>query len=386
MRWIRLAALALVASAVAGYVLHAEFNVEAAPSAQAGRTRASTVQTGVAVRVAVIGTKDVAATTSAFGWVEPVATVDVRPQIAGAIVAQPVGEGQMVKAGDLLFSLDDRAIRAAIAGDQATIAKDQAILDQAKADLDRDKTLAVGRLAVTQQQVDQQQALMNSDAAQVEMDRAALQADQVQLSYMSIRAPIDGKVGAINRTLGNYVQPTDQDPLVTITQMAPVRVTFSIPERDLAAFRSALASGQDVAVEATVAGAQAPAAGKLSFINPSVDTASGTVVAKAEFENADGALWPGQYVDVTVRLGAPRSAVVAPLVAVQQGDSGPFVFRVGPDRAVGRQDVTLGQTSGSDVVITSGLAPGDHVVVDGQLRLTPGAKVVETVVSDAASG
>jgi multidrug efflux system membrane fusion protein len=389
MKSVGIALLTLAALAVGLYVLDPPF-VEAAlgPKGQPtgadapahGGRRADASIMPVAVRTVLAETRDVPVTEHAVGWVEPVVRVDVRPEISGTIVDQAITEGQMVAAGDLLFRLDDRAIQAEIAKDRATIAKDQAALGQAKADLERDKSLAGHQLAVTQQQIDQQQATVDADAAQVEMDRAALQADQVQLGYATLRSPIAGRAGAVNRTPGNYVQPGDQTPLVTITQMAPVRVSFAVPERDLGPFRAALAAGADTPVRVTIPGDAKPiATGRLSFVDPSVDTGSGTVTAKALFDNADGALWPGLYVKVEADLSSNPNAIVVPLVAVQESNSGPFVYVVKADQTVDRRPVTTGTVTGNDVVIASGVERDEHVVVDGQLRLSAGAKAKETL-------
>lgn len=396
MRVIGVALLTLAAFAVGVYLLDPEIvraalnskqGVEqAAAPARGGSERGNGGAGPVAVTTAVADTRDVPVTETTVGWVEPIASVDVRPQISGTIVEQAIAEGQTVAAGDLLFKLDDQPIQAALARDQATIAKDQAALDQAKADLGRDKSLAGHQLAVTEQQIEQQQATVSGDAAQVEMDRAAQQADQVQLAYATIRSPIAGRAGAVNRTPGNYVQAGDQTALVTITQMAPVRVTFTLPERELAPLRAAIGSSGGKQVRVTIPGATQPTAtGKLSFINPLVDTGSGTVTAKADFDNADGALWPGQYLSVEVELGRNGNATVVPMVAIQESDSGPFVFVVRPDHTVDKQAVTVGTAAGDNIVVASGIKPGDHVVVDGQLRLQPGATAKETISGASAA-
>src|SRR5262249_48731692 len=158
----------------------------------------------------------------------------------GVIVEQHVQEGALVKPGEVLFKLDDRALQATVAKDEAAIAKDQANLDQARADLKRDQSLVGRNNVITQQQLEQQQALVKTDEATVDMDKAVLQADQVQLTYATITAPIAGRVGAINQTTGNLVHASDQNPLLTITQMAPVRVSYAVPEGDLETYRSAL--------------------------------------------------------------------------------------------------------------------------------------------------
>ena len=329
-----------------------------------------------AVVTAVVTTKDVPITKDAVGWAEPIATVAVKPRIDGIIVAQAVKDGQTVRAGDLLYRLDDAVIQATIAKDTATMAKDQANLDQANADLKRDKSLIGKNDVVTQQQLEQQNALVKADEASVAIDRAQLQSDQVQLGYTTITAPIAGRIGVVSATTGNLVRASDNAALLTITQMAPLRVSFSVPERDLDEYRSALAGPDPVAVEALNPGAATPrATGRLTFIDSSIDTTSGTVILKAEFANEDAALWPGEYTRVRTRIGMRKGATVAPAVAIQQNSQGPFVFLATPNGTARIQQVTVADAVSDTAVISAGLKPGDHVVVEGQLRLSDGAPI-----------
>ena len=331
-----------------------------------------------AVVTAVVTTKDVPITKDSVGWVEPIATVAVKPRIDGIIVAQAVKDGQIVKAGDLLYRLDDAVIQATIAKDTATMAKDQANLDQANADLKRDRSLVGRNDVVTEQQLEQQTALVKGDEASIAIDKAQLQSDQVQLGYATITAPIAGRVGVVGATTGNLVRASDTATLLTITQMAPLRISFSVPERDLDDYRAALAGPDPVAVEALDPGSATPrASGRLGFINSSIDTTSGTVILKAEFANADGILWPGQYTRVRTRIGIRKGATVVPTVAIQQNGQGPFVFLATPGGTARIQPVTVADALSDTAVISSGLKPGDHVVVEGQLRLSDGAPIKE---------
>ena len=363
-----------------------------APVADAAVPNDGTVQSGgghrgagggnatpaTAVVTAVVATKDLPITKDSVGWVEPIATVAVKPRIDAIIIAQAVKDGQVVKAGDLLYRLDDAAIQATIAKDTATMAKDQANLDQANADLKRDKSLIGRNDVLTQQQLEQQTALVKADEASVAIDKAQLQSDQVQLGYTTITAPIAGRVGVVGATTGNLVRASDTTPLLTITQMAPLRISFSVPERDLDDYRSALAGPAPVPVEALDRGAATPrASGHLTFINSSIDTTSGTVILKAEFANADGILWPGQYTRVRTRIGIRNGATVVPTVAIQQNSQGPFVFLSTPGGTAKVQPVTVAATLTDTAVISSGLKPGDHVVVEGQLHLSDGAPIKE---------
>ena len=337
-----------------------------------------TVQTAIATR------QDVPIMKQAVGWVEPIATVAVRTRIDGIVVAQAVTDGQIVKAGDLLFRLDDAALQATVAKDQASIAKDQANLDQGNADLKRDQSLIGRNDVVTQQQLEQQQALVKTLQATVAIDKAQLQADEVQLGYTTIKAPIAGRVGVVNVTPGNLVRATDQTAMLTITQMAPVRVTFPVPEQDLSAYRAALAAATPATTDALDAASGATlASGKLDFIDSIVDTTSGTVTVKAAFDNANLSLWPGQYVRVSTQVSLLKDATVVPLAAVQINDTGSFVYVAKPDGKVARQPVKVASSLGQSAVIGSGLQPGDHVVIEGQLRLNDGSAVKETVASAA---
>jgi multidrug efflux system membrane fusion protein len=397
----RLILLALLVAVVAGFVVYPK--IVAAPAVGANAALASTPgqsagsqgsqpsgkqaagsgqSGGIAVVTAIAARQDVPITEDAVGWVEPIATVAVRPRMDGVIIEQNVQEGAIVKPGDVLFRLDDRSIQAAIAKDEASIAKDQAALDQAKADLKRDQSLAGRNNVITEQQLEQQQATEKSDEATVAMDKATLQADQVQLSYATITAPIAGRVGVVNQTTGNLVHASDQTPLLTITQMAPVRVSYAVAESNLETYRTALRSGTLIPVEALVNGSDKPlASGKLTFLDSSVDNASGTVTVKAEFANEDEALWPGAFVTARTQLSVLQGATVVPVAAAQQNDKGPFVYLVKPDATVVIQPVTIGQNRRDTAVISSGVNPGDHVVIEGQLHLTNGARIVEKVAS-----
>ena len=391
---------ALLVGAVVGFVVYPR--LKAAPTAGASTSAAgATAQNangqpangqsaqspqpavgGIAVVTAIAAKQDVPITEDAVGWVEPIATVALRSRMDGIIVEQDVEEGAIVKAGDVLFRLDLRALKAAIDKDQAQIAKDEATLEQAKADLKRDQSLAGRNNVITEQQLEQQQATEKADEGTVGIDKANLEIDEVLLSYATITAPIAGRVGVVNQTLGNLVHASDTTPLLTITQMAPVRVSYPVAESNLERYRSALRSGAMVPVQAFVNGSATPVAtGKLTFLDSGVDNASGTVTCKAEFANEDEALWPGAFVTARTQLSVAKDTTVVPVAAVQQNDKGPFVYLVKPDATVAVQAVSIRQTRGNVAVLESGIDPGDHVVIEGQLRLSNGAHIVEKVQS-----
>ena len=349
-------------------------------SASGGNAQAQTKKRNAIVPLVVVAEakkEDVPVTKTVVGSIEPIETVAVRPQIDGVVVEKHVIDGQMIKAGDVLFKLDDRALNATLAKDQSLLAKDEASLVSAKLDLSGAQDLAKQRVG-TDQQAYQADAAVKVIEATIDMDKAQIAADQVQLSYTTIKAPIDGRVGVVNTSVGNLVRTADTTNLLTITRMAPLRVAFTLAESDLPALRAAVAS-HPASVQIKLPGSNdVIATGTLNFIDSSVDTASGTIVLKADIANEDGALWPGQYVKTVVDLSLQKDATTVPLIAVQQGNSGSFVFLVHPDKKVAMQNVTLANTVGETAVIASGIQPGDQVVVDGQLHLQDGATVQTT--------
>jgi multidrug efflux system membrane fusion protein len=393
--WLGIVAVLLVAAAVA-YPKFRATSADAAVDATtadkpssgaattsgkgAGRTPGGRPATAVTTSVATQQTVPI--TRTYVGTVEPIASVAIRPRVDGVVVNEPIAEGQTVKEGDLLFQLDEASIQAAIAKDQAAVAKDQATLDQANVDLTRQQTL-LGHGDVTQQAVDQQQAAAKVAAGVVTSDKAQLLADQVQFGFAKITAPLAGRIGAISVSVGALIHAADTTPLLTITQMEPIRVTFNAPERDLDSFRQAVAAGAAPPVTVLDPNTGKPlSTGTLTFIDSSVDTASGTVTLKGQFANTDAALWPGAYVRVQAQLGAHTDATVVPIAAVQLNDAGSFVFLVNPNSTVTKRQVTVADTSGEIAVISSGLKVGDHVVTEGQLRLDEGSRIKETVASN----
>lgn len=322
----------------------------------------------------------------AIGFVSSPAVVSINARISSQIVSIAVKDGQMVKAGDLLFSLDDRALKAQLAKDQATLTKDQAMLVSATADLQRAKNL-VAKQAGTQQTYDQALAAQKAAAATIDADKATIDSDTVQLSYATISAPITGRLGAINVSLGDLVTTSNGNssstpPLVTITQMDPLQVNFNLPESNLALLHKALASPQQGAVTLTKDGDPMPIGkGTLDFVDSSVDTASGTIATRASVPNADMSLWPGQYVNVVLNAGIMPQMISVPTVAVQPSQKGPFVYVVKPDNTVEMRPVQVALTEGENSAISDGLRSGEKVVVEGQTRLKDGAAVHEGKVA-----
>ena len=308
-----------------------------------------------------------------IGILESPATVIIRSRIDSQVLEQHVTDGDIVKKDDLLFTLDDREIKATIARDEATIAKDQAALTQADAALRRTQEL-ISKNVAPQQQLEQATAAFKAAQQTVEADQAVLQADQLRLGYAELKAPITGRIGAIRVAPGNLVSANDTAGLVTLTQMQPLRVSFTLPERDLAALRAAAQRTPPATVRVYMAADPEPlSSGTLDFVDSSVDSSSGTIAAKATFPNEHYKLWPGQYVDVEVDLAVLPNTVTVPTVTIQSGQRGPYVFVAKADQSVEMRNVELAGAEGARTAISSGLKSGERIVVQGQLRLSPGA-------------
>ncbi|KMO41754.1 RND transporter [Methylobacterium tarhaniae] len=341
-----------------------------APNPAAARPVVTTVAAGVT---------DLALTRSAVGWVEPMASVVVRPRIDGVIVEQLARDGQVVKAGDVLYRLDDREIRAQLARNEAALARDQATQVRTQNDVRRVGEL-LSRSSASQAQFDLASAEAKVAAANVAASQAAIEADKVRLDYTTVRAPIAGRLGRVLVTTGNLVKGNESagTGLVTITQMRPLRATFSLPERDLDGLRAALARPGTAPVRVYPSGGEAVlAVGRLSFVDSSVDQASGTVTAWALFPNEDDRLWPGQYVRVEVDLGRRPGTVTVPQAAVQPGQEGSFVWVVRPDSTAERRTVEVITSRDGRAALSLGLKPGERVVVEGQFRVRQGLPVTE---------
>ena len=330
---------------------------------------------GTAVVVAKVDQQDFLIKKHSIGWVESPATVAVRTRVDSQIKEQHVVDGQMVKAGDLLFVLDDREQQAQLAKDEATLAKDTALHSRSARDLDRAQSL-LPKGFTTPQALDQASADTKSTEATLRADQAAIETSKLKLSYTKIYAPIDGRIGAVAVVPGNLVSAASTTALVTITQMNPIRVSFTLPERDLTAVKTAISLAQPPLVRIYPNGVKTPvASGPLNFLDSTVDMLSGTVTAKATLANDTQALWPGQYVDIEIDLSALPAIAVVPIVAVQPGQQGSFVYLVKPDQTIELRKVKVAATDGGFAAIQEGLQPGEQVVVDGQLGLVNGSRV-----------
>jgi multidrug efflux system membrane fusion protein len=317
--------------------------------------------------------------------VTPNATVTVKPRIDGALDKLYYVEGQDVKAGQLLAELDARALRAQLAQQVAARAKDAAQLANARNDLGRYTRLRADD-AATQQTLDAQKAQVAQLEAAVQADDAQINYYQVQIGYTRITAPIAGRTGSRLVDAGNIVHAADAGGLVVINQVDPVTVLFTLPEEDVQRIAAA-GGGRPLAVTAmTRDGASELATGELVLLNNTVDTATGTIQLKGRFTNTKHVLWPGQYVNMRLRLGTLDGATTVPSSAVQRGPNGTFLFVVDAGGKAAMQQVVLGQEQDGVSVIKSGLQPGQRVVVDGQSKLKPGARVTEADTRVAKQG
>ena len=326
----------------------------------------------VPVLAATVEEKDVPVQVQAIGSVESYSTVAVKTQITGELTGVFFREGQEVKKGELIFTLDKRPFEAVLKQAQSTLAKDQAQAEMARVQARRYAVLMKDGV-VAKEQYDQMQSSADALDAAVEADKAAVENARVQLIYCSIDSPINGRVGSLLIHQGNMIKANDV-PLVNINQIQPIRVAFTVPEQYLAEIKRFAANGK-LSVQVSIPNDSKPATGKLSFIDNTVNPTTGTIKLKGEFANTDRRLWPGQFVDVVLTLHTQPNAIVVPSQAVNTGQQGQYVFVIKPDMTVETRPVAVNRTTKGQSVIDKGLGPGERVVTDGQLRLVPGSRV-----------
>jgi multidrug efflux system membrane fusion protein len=319
---------------------------------------------------------------SGLGTVEALNTASIQSQVAGVLEEVDFTEGQTVKRGDILAKIDPRLYEAALAQAQGQLAKDTALHAQAQSDLARFQKL--GREdSIALQQVADQQFLVQQDAAAMEADQGVVRSDQTQPDYTTLRAPFDGVTGLLQIEIGNLIQPTNTTGIVVLTQVQPISVVFTLPDADISAVQEAMSRGP---VQATVydqSGGKQLDVGALLSINNQAAPSSGTVQLKAIFPNEHRQLWPGTFVNVDLTTSIVPNALTIPTDALQQNNSGQFVYVVGDDNRVSVQPVAVAQRLHAVALISKGLQAGGTVVVQGQYRLTPGTLVVATAPSDA---
>ncbi len=338
-----------------------------------GRKQGGAVARSVPVTVETAEKKEFPVQLTAIGHAESYQSVAVKPQVAGQLVSVRFTPGQNVAKGQLLFEIDSRAYEAALAKSQAMLAKDQALAAQAAKDESKARDLVQKGLSA-QEDLDTAHANAASLQSQAKADEAQVENDRLQLDYCGITAPIAGRTGDLQVDVGNIVA-ADTTVLVTINQLSPIYVTFSLPEQSLSDIKKYSAAGS-LKIQATAPGDESdPLTGDLAFIDNTVDSSTGTFVLKGRFANLDGRLWPGQFANLIVTLGSQPDATVVPTQALQSGQGGQFVFVVKDDKTVEMRPVTVSRTIGAEAAIAQGLKPGETVVTDGQLLLVPGAPV-----------
>ena len=347
---------------------------------KAGREARPAPVVAVAARTATLPL-----TVKAVGNVEPVATVSVKPQVGGPIVAQLVRDGAVVAKGEALFRIDPRPFELAIRESQAKLDRDKALLVKAEEDLKRYATLKA-KDVVAQEQYDQTYSQAKTLEGTIRLNQATLDRSRLDLEYADIRAPIPGRVGAILKTAGN-VTKANEDVLCVINQLSPIFVSFSVPERYLPAVM-ARQKKAPLEITALPAGDEqaGPIVARLASVDNAVDAKTGSIRLKALSENVDHRLWPGQFVRVGLVLDMLENAVVIPTQAVMDGLKGPYVYVIGADGVAEARQIVPGAIVDAETVVEKGVAAGEMVVVDGQVRLAPGAKAEIKALAGAASG
>ncbi len=328
----------------------------------------------VPVTAGVVTARDVPQFLQGIGTVQAFNTVTVKTQVDGAIVKVAFTEGQEVRQGDLLFQIDPRPYEAALALAMAAKEKDEAQLVTAQADLVRYGRL-VGPGFQTRQSYEQQQGLVAQLQAAIKGDEAQIDTARVNLGYTAIRSPIDGRLGARLVDIGNLVRATDNTPLVSITQIRPIFVSFTLPQDDLDQIRQQQQKAPlDVAALASD-GATVLGDGKLTLIDNMIDQTTGTIHLKASFANQDERLWPGEFVNLRLVLRVRHEVATVPSQTVQDGPDGHYAYVISQNDTVERRAVEIAAVQNGLTVVSKGLAPGERVVVEGQYRLTDGARV-----------
>ncbi|MEW6076737.1 MAG: efflux RND transporter periplasmic adaptor subunit [Thermodesulfobacteriota bacterium] len=330
----------------------------------------------VPVKTAAAVLKDMPDEITAVGTVEAYATVNITSRVDGQVVKIHIREGQEVAKDQLLIQIDERPYQAMLESALAALSRDRVRLEKAKKDAARYAEL-LKKDYVTRNQAEQAQADAEALEAVVKGGEAAAENARLNVFYCRITAPLNGRAGALLVDEGNLIKANETTrPLMTINQIQPIYVRFAVPEQRLPDFRE-WGADRELAVIARPAGkTEAVREGRLVFVDNAVDPKTGTIDLKAVFENRDSGLWPGQFVNVVLTVGARPQAVVVPSAAVQMGQQGNFVFAVKSDMTVEIRNITVAVQAGQETVIEDGLAAGEQVVTDGQLRLTPGARIV----------
>jgi multidrug efflux system membrane fusion protein len=318
--------------------------------------------------------RDVPIWLSGIGSVQPLNAVTVKVRVDGQLDRVAFTEGQDVRKGEVLAQIDPRSFRAQLKQAQANKAKDEAQLANARLDLERSMRLEAKGVA-TKQTLDTQRAQVAALEATLEADQAAIDMAQLQVEFSTITAPLSGRTGLRLVDPGTVVHAADANGLVTITQMQPIGVLFTVSQDELPEILAAMGGGDPIVVAYTRGGERPLATGKLIFVDSQVDPGSGHVKLKALFDNTDRALWPGEFVDARVQVATVSAATIVPAKAVERGQNGTYVYRIKPDDTVEVCPVTVRHIDEGVAIIADGLTPDDRIVVDGQYRLQPGARI-----------
>jgi membrane fusion protein, multidrug efflux system len=328
----------------------------------------------VPVTVTDVTTSDVPVYLDGLGTVQANNAVAIRTQVDGKLQSVNFVEGQQVRKGDVLAVVNPRPYQAALDQTKAKRVEDEAQLVSDQKDLDRFKTL-VTKGAGTQQAVDQQQAKVGNLKATIEVDQAAIESAETQLSYATIIAPIDGNVGFRQVDAGNIVHAADQIPITVLTQIQPALAVFTLPQRDLGPVREAMLKSSVNVLAFDQDNTHEMAAGALLLIDNQIDQTTSTIRLKARFTNEDKRLWPGEFVRVRVLIDTLKDAATVPAAVVQRSSQGPFAWVIAEDNTAESRPIVVGPADGDRIVVANGLKPGERVVVSGQYRLRQGSKV-----------
>jgi membrane fusion protein, multidrug efflux system len=348
------------------------FHPGPAPVGRGGRTPQNAPQP---VGAATIGKGDIRVIINALGTVTPLATVTVKTQIGGQLQQVGYKEGQMVKKGDFLAQIDPRPYEALEQQAEGALVHDQGLLDQARMDMTRYENLAKTQ-AIPRQQYEDQVYLVKQYEGSVKTDQAQIQTQKVNLIYCHIVSPVDGRVGLRLVDAGNFVQTTDTTGLVVITQLQPISVIFVVPEDDLPQIMEQMHAGTQLQVTAfDRANVAQLATGHVTTLDNEIDTTTGTVKLRAEFDNSDDKLFPNQFVNAQLLVKSLKDVVTVPTAAIQRGAPGTYVYIINADDTVSVRPIKVGPTDGEKAAVNSGLSPGDRVVIDGADRLRDGAHV-----------
>jgi len=366
--------VALIAAAVAGLWFGVLPHRASLPRAVAVSPAAPAGASAAPVPVGRAETRDVPIWPSGIGSVQPLNAVTVKVRVDGQLDRVAFTEGEDVHKGDVLAQIDPRSFRAQLKQAQANKAKDEAQLANARLDLERSTRLEARGVA-SKQNLDTQRAQVAALEAAIEADQAAIEMAQLQLEFSTITAPLSGRTGLRLVDPGTVVHASDANGLVTITQMQPLAVLFTVSQDELPDVLAAMARGDPVVVAYSRGGERALTTGRLVFVDSQVDQGTGHLKLKALFDNSDRALWPGEFVDARVQVAIVKAATTVPAKAIERGQDGTYVFRIKPDDTVEICPVTVGHVGEGTAIIAHGLAPDDRIVVDGQYRLQSGARV-----------